>query len=127
DPRDSIGVPGSAPAMAGRSDYTRWGVPRDRQRIRRRNTEASSRASRPRSSCESLLHFIEAAWPVFTQESRESPVGEKLPSGLAGRTVVRLVVGIPDALNRRSAHGTGLAIASMYSHAFPERRHLLWK
>ena len=56
-----------------------------------------------------LVQLVEAPGPVLLEEPRQRPVRQEAPLGLAGRAVVRLVVGVDDALDLRAAHRTGLA------------------
>src|SRR5262249_15029552 len=55
----------------------------------------------------------------------ERAVGEQLAAGLARRAIVGFVLGIDDALDRRSAVRAGLAEAAVHGHALPERGDLL--
>src|SRR5258708_21126791 len=62
--------------------------------------------------------------PVAVQQPRKRPVGEELAAGLAAGAVVRLILGIDDALHRRAADRAGLAGAPVHGHAFAKGRDL---
>ena len=73
------------------------------------------------------LELLERARPVLAQQPRQRAVGEQPSAGLARRAVVRLVRGVDDALHRRAAVGTRLAVAAVHRHPGAERGHLLGK
>lgn len=68
-----------------------------------------------------VLELLERTRPVLLQQAGEGAVGEKPSAGLTGRAVVGLVSGIDDSLDRRAAHGTGLAMAPVHGHLVVER------
>src|SRR5580698_11112472 len=72
--------------------------------------------SRRNSAPLQRLELIECARPVRTEQSRQAAIGEELAAGLATRTVVRLVVGVADALHRLLTARTGLAITPVHRH-----------
>src|SRR5256885_8377917 len=61
-----------------------------------------SRARRPRAKA--LLPFVQGSRPIRLEQPGERPVGQEPPPGLAARTVVHLVLGVANALHRRSTH-----------------------
>src|SRR5688572_4117617 len=73
------------------------------------------------------LELLERPGPVLVQQPRQRAVGEQPPAGLAAGTVVRLVLGVDDALHRRPAHRTRLAVAAVHGHARAERGDALRK
>src|SRR4030095_14805999 len=73
----------------------------------------------------SLFHFLESARPIGLEQHRERAVGEETAVGLAAGAVVRLVLGVYDALHRRAADRAGLAEAAMDGHLRPEGCDLL--
>ncbi len=54
------------------------------------------------------------------QQTRQHPVGEELAAGLTARAVVRLVLGVDDALHGHRADRTGQAEAPVDRHLRPE-------
>src|SRR5262245_53841827 len=72
-----------------------------------------------------LLELLEAFRPILLEQPRQRAVGEQAALGLAGRAVVRLVVGVDDALYRRAAHRARHAELAVDGHLGPERRHLV--
>jgi hypothetical protein len=72
-----------------------------------------------------LLQLLECLGPVPLEEPRQSAIREELPSGLTGRAVVRLVVGVADPLHGRSANRTGLPVPPVHGHPGAKRGHLL--
>src|SRR2546425_8855353 len=79
------------------------------------------------SSPELRFPFFERSGPVGLEEARERAIGEHAATRLAGGAVVRLVVGVADALDGRAADGAGLPVAAVHGHALLERAHLLGK
>src|SRR6266702_4763163 len=69
--------------------------------------------------------IVERAGPVLLEQPGEGAVREQSAAGLAGGAIVDFVLRVPDALDRRAAHGTGLPEATVDRHAFAERRDLL--
>ena len=90
----------------------------------RRRSRASGRALAAAAPL-ARLELLERARPVAVQEPRQRAIGEQSAAGLAGRAVVRLVLGIDDALHGRAAAGAGLTVAAVHRHAVAKRRHLL--
>src|SRR5438128_1708777 len=89
-----------------------------------------SRGARFPNHCTKRLcsfQFFEVARPIVLEQARQRTVGENLAPGLAARAVVRLIVGVDDALNRRSADRTRLAESAMRCHLGPEGGHFLRK
>src|SRR5215472_3060743 len=74
-----------------------------------------------------FLQLLQAPRPVLLEEPRERAIGQEPSAGLAGGTVVRLVVGVDDALDRRAAVRTRLPVATVDGHPLPEGGHLLRK
>src|SRR5688500_458025 len=74
------------------------------------------RASAPPPAFE----FFERAWPVFTKQPRQRPIGEQAAAGLAVRAVVGLVRCVDDPLNRTTAIRARQPVAPMNSHPFTE-------
>src|SRR4051812_39956693 len=72
-----------------------------------------------------LFPIVDVARPVVFQEAREGAVGEYFAFRLAAWTVIRLVLGVDDALHRRAAHGARLAEAAMDRHVGTKGGHLL--
>src|SRR5687767_5847947 len=68
-----------------------------------------------------LFDVIDRAWPILLQQPRERAVGEETAAGLTARAVVRLVVGVADALHGRAAHRTRLAEPAVHRHLRTER------
>src|ERR1700761_8732941 len=62
------------------------------------------------------LDLVERARPVRTEQSRQPAIGEQLAAGLALCAVIRLVVGVADALHRLPTARTRLAIAAVHRH-----------
>src|SRR5437016_3192924 len=81
-------------------------------------------ARRPRQP---RFPLLERARPVFLQQPRQCPIGEHPPAGLARRTVVHLVFGVTDPLDRRAAYRTRLAIPAVHRHLRAECRDPLGK
>ena len=73
------------------------------------------------------LELLERLRPVILEQPRQPAIGEQLAAGLAGRAVVGFVGRVLNALNRRAAHRTRLAVASVRGHAVAKRRDLLGK
>ena len=90
---------------------------------RRRAASIADRARSNRTA--GSLQLVDVARPARLQQPRQRAVRQHAAAGLAARAVVRLVVGIDDALHRRAAHGAGLAVAAVHRHVVAERRHLL--
>ena len=92
------------------------------------STERSkSRAAPRRQRLLALLQLLERPRPVVLEQPRQRAIGQQLAAGLAGRTVVRFVRGVANALHRRAAHRTRLAVAAVHGHPVAKRRHLLGK
>ena len=73
------------------------------------------------------LELLERLRPIILQQPRQTAIGEQLAAGLAGRTVIGFVGRVLNALNRRAAHRTRLAVAAVRGHALSKRGHLLGK
>src|SRR6185503_18624282 len=93
--------------LRGRWLRGRWlrGRCRCRRWLRRRWRDALGLA---------LLQLLEAARPVLLEEARQAAIGEQPALGLTGRTVVRLVVGVHDALHPGAAHRARLAVLAVH-------------
>ena len=74
-----------------------------------------------------FLELFETLRPILLQKPREGPIGEELPSGLADGTVVCLIRGEDDPLNRRSTRGARLSMFSVDRHFGTKRGHLFGK
>src|SRR5487761_172288 len=70
------------------------------------------------------FHLVQGARPILMQKARERAVGEQAASGLAPRTIVSLVVRMPNPLNRGAASRTRQSIAAMHRHLGSKRGHL---
>src|SRR5215510_5220840 len=81
--------------------------------------------ARPSAIRPALFHFLERARPVGFQQPRQRSVGEQAAAGLAAGAVVRLILGMDDALDRGAARRTRPAEAAMHGHLRPEGRDLL--
>ena len=57
------------------------------------------------------LELLQGARPVFLEQPGERTVGQQLAARLTGGTIVGLVLGINQALDRRLAHRAGLTVA----------------
>src|SRR5262249_18707171 len=82
------------------------------------------------AATDSRPHFLELFWrlrPILLQQHRERTIREQLAARLAARTVIRLVIGITNALYFASAHRTGLFEFPMHGHLGPERGYVLRK
>src|ERR1700723_3467578 len=75
-----------------------------------------SAPERPGSAPLQRFELIERARPVRAEQSRQSAIGEELAPGLATRAVIRLVVGVADALHRIVTARAGFAIAAVHRH-----------
>ena len=64
----------------------------------------------------SCFPLVDVAGPVVLEQAGQAPVGQHPPAGLAPRTVVRLVLGVADALHRRTAHRAWLPEAPVHRH-----------
>src|SRR5205807_2119472 len=62
---------------------------------------------------------------VLLQQTRQGPIREHPPAGLTRGTIVHLVFGVADPLDRRAAHRTRLAIPAVHRHLLAERRDSL--
>ena len=71
------------------------------------------------------FHFLERTRPVFAQQARQYAVGEEPPTGLAARTVVRLVVRVDNPRDRRPASRARFSVPSVDRHAFVKGGHFL--
>src|SRR5579884_706332 len=71
------------------------------------------------------FQFVEGAGPVCAEQAGEAAVGEDAAAGLATSAVVRLIVGVADALHLLATAWTGLAVAAMDGHTFAEGGYLL--
>src|SRR5919204_5684935 len=79
------------------------------------------------SSLTALLELLDGPRPVTLQQPRQGSIGEQLSTGLAGRAVVGLILGVDDALDRCAAHGARLTVLAVHRHVFPKRRDFLGK
>src|SRR5947209_9567354 len=71
------------------------------------------------------LELLDGARPILLEQARKRTVGEQPAARLAGRAIVRFVLGVDDALDGRAAHRTGLAVAAVNGHVLAERGYLL--
>src|SRR5580704_9363359 len=91
-------------------------------------TQLQNKLGRGRTS--SLLErfeFVERTRPVFVQQPRERAVGEQAAASLAGRTIIRFVARIADALDFRAASRARLPVAAVNRHFGTKRGDLLGK
>src|SRR5688572_12035227 len=94
-----------------------------RNGVDHRRTGLMIRASAPPPSFERF----ERAGPIFTEETRERPIGQQASAGLAVGAVVGFVCGVDDPLDGVAADRAWLSIAAMNGHSFTEGSDLLWK
>src|SRR5215469_1537509 len=85
----------------------------------RRRTRAS------RSAALELFELLERLRPIALEQPRETAVGEELSASLTTRAIVRLIVGVADALHRIAAARAGLAKAPVHYHSFSKRSNAL--
>src|SRR5205807_8337 len=71
------------------------------------------------------LPLFQRPGPVLLQQTRQGPIREHPPAGLTRGTIVHLVFGVADPLDRRAAHRTRLAIPAVHRHLLAERRDSL--
>lgn len=76
---------------------------------------------------EVFFQFLEGAWPIVFQKTREGAVGIDSPIGLALGTVVAFVFGIHNPLNRRAAPRTRFFVTAVDSHFSVESSNLVGK
>src|SRR5258708_15365119 len=69
----------------------------------------------------SALELLQCARPVLFEQARHRSIREQAPSCLTARTVVRLVVAVPDTLDRTATLSTRLAVTAPDRHAPTER------
>ena len=105
--------------------------PRFNQRSDSRS-KAAGEGARPTSlevvlaALERLQRF-ERPRPVRFQQPGQTAIGQKLPTGLAARTVVGFVVRVANALDLFAASWARLSIASVDRHFLTKRSHLFRK
>src|SRR5882724_4005680 len=73
------------------------------------------------------FQFVQRAWPIGAQQSRQTAIRENLAARLAAGAIIRLFISVADAQHFFTAPWAWLAIAAVHRHAFAESRHLLWK
>src|SRR5437899_11284380 len=64
--------------------------------------------------------LVDRPRPVVFQQPRQRPIGQELAARLTARTIIALVLGIDDPLNRRPAHETWLSEPAMHGHLRPK-------
>src|SRR6185437_3326093 len=69
--------------------------------------------------------LVERFRPILLEQAGQGSIGKKPAAGLAARAVVRLVLGVPDALHRTCANGTRQPEAAVNRHVVAEGRYLL--
>src|SRR5439155_507907 len=74
-----------------------------------------------------LFQLFQRSRPVILEQTAERAVGQQLTPGLALRAVVRLILGVDDALHGGPAQRAWLPVAAVYRHPFTERGHFLGK
>src|SRR5258705_7539749 len=62
------------------------------------------------------LERVDRSGPALVQQPRERAVGQDDAARLAARAVVAFVLGVNDALHRRSAHRAGLSESAVRGH-----------
>jgi len=87
----------------------------------RRATQAAVRAG------QCSAQFVDGSRPAFLQQPRQGAVRQNHAAGLTAGAVVGLVLRVDDALHRRAAYRTGLAVAAVHRHFRPECRDVLGK
>src|SRR5262245_25010229 len=80
-----------------------------------------------RTNAAPFLPLFERARPIGAEKARERAIGQQSSAGLAAGAVVGLVLGIHDALHRRSTHGTGLLVTAVHRHLGAKGGHALGK
>src|SRR5690606_7626637 len=102
---------------------------RRRTRARPASTPSlsSSRLFLPELGVAELLQLLHSTWPVLAEQPRQGAVGQRTTAGLTNGTVVRLSLGIDDALHLCAADRAGLPIATVDGHALAKRGDLLGK
>ena len=63
------------------------------------------------------LQFFQSAWPLRSEQPRETPIGENDSTSLASGAVVCLIIGVANAKNLFATSRARLAITAMDSHA----------
>src|ERR1700675_2445892 len=71
--------------------------------------------------------LVDRARPILLQQSRQGAVREQLPVGLAARAIIRLIVGVPNALYGRTTDRAWLTELAVHSHLFAEGSDFGWK
>src|SRR5262245_40098434 len=82
----------------------------------KRIMDDSMRKSRRRLRGAQLLKFFRRLRPVLVEQERQRAIRQELAASLAVRTVVRLVVGVTDALDPSTARWARLVEFSMHRH-----------
>ena len=67
-----------------------------------------------------LLKFLDGSRPILFQQHGKRAVGEQFSGGLAPRTIIGLVVGVANALDRGAADRTRLPVLAVDRHLFTE-------
>ena len=73
------------------------------------------------------LQRIERTGPVRPQQPGQAAIGQKLPSGLASRTVVGFVVGIANTLDLFATSWARLSVTPVDRHFLAKCSHLFRK
>src|SRR5258708_6643231 len=87
----------------------------------------STRKSSRRLRGAQLLKFLRGLWPILFEQQRERAIRQELAARLAVRTIIRLVVGVTDALDLSTAFRARLAEFSMHCHLRAKRSHVSGK
>ena len=88
------------------------------------NTNVSAPEGELRAFRDEEVKFVEATWPISSEQAGEGAVGQEFSAGLAGGAVVGLVRGVADALDLSTAAGAGKFEAAVDGHAFAESSHI---
>src|SRR2546423_7970439 len=64
--------------------------------------------------------LVDRLGPILLQQSRQRAIGEQLSVRLTARTIIGLVVGVANALHRRTADGAWLTKLSVDRHLVAE-------
>src|SRR2546423_10505193 len=83
--------------------------------------------SRPENERSTPGELVDRARPILFEKTREGAVSEQPPIGLAARTIVRLVVGVSNALHGRTTDRAWLTELAVYGHLFAEGSDFGWK
>src|SRR5579872_19349 len=100
------------------SPYEAWDI--DFSPIRTRSNSPLLSAACPEQTSLPLerFQFIQRAWPVGFQQTRETSIRQHFTSGLAACAIIGFIIGIANTENFFSAPRTSFPIAAVHGHAF---------